>query len=101
LETKKRPHVIALQYVDPEEGSILGDRATRFLNLMVLGPRAAYLGGRRGDWKLDEAQEVTQLANAFKLDAPEEGQPATGIGRFLLGDFARFAEFLGSLTRPA
>jgi hypothetical protein len=101
LEAKKRPHVVALQYVDPEDGSILGDRAIRFLNLMVLGPRTAYLGGRRGGWRLDEAQDVTHLANAFRLDEAEKDQPPTGAGRFLLGDFAQFAEFLGSLTSPA
>jgi len=68
---------------------------------MVLGPRVAYLGGRRADWKLDEARDVSQLANAFRLDEPEKGQPSTGNGRFLLGDFVQFAEFLGSLTSPA
>lgn len=101
LEAKKRPHVVALQYVDPDEGSVLTERAARYLNLMVLGPRTAYLGSRRGEWKLDEVQDITHLANAFKLDEPKEGLSANGTGSFLLGDFSKFAEFLGSLTSPA
>lgn len=101
LEAKRRPHVIALQYADPEQDSILADRATRFLNLMVLGPRAAYLGSRRGEWKLEEVREAAHLAKAFQLDDAEKDQPVTGAGRLLLGDFARFSEFLGSLTSPA
>jgi hypothetical protein len=101
LEAKRRPHVVALQYGDPEEGSLLEDRAMRFLNFMVLGPRTAYLGGRKGTWKLDELRDVSHLANSFKLDEIEKDQPATGIGRLLLGDFAQFAGFLGSLTSPA
>jgi hypothetical protein len=101
LEAKKRPHVIALQYADPEEDSILADRAIRFLNLMVLGPRTAYLGGRRGAWKLEEVREAEHLVRAFQLDEPEKDHPSTGTGRLLLGDFVRFSEFLGSLTSPA
>jgi hypothetical protein len=101
LEAKRRPHVIALQYADPEDGSVLADRAARFLNLMVLGPRIAHIGGCRGEWRLEEARGASQIAQAFQLDPPaEEGQPS-GAGAFLLGDFARFAEFLGALTRPA
>ena len=101
LEAKKRPHVVALQYSDPEQNSILADRATRFLNLMVLGPRAAFLGGRRGEWKLEEVREAAQLAKSFQLDESEKDKPPTGAGSLLLGDFARFSEFLGSLTSPA
>ena len=101
LEAKKRPHVIALQYTDPEQDSVLADRAARFLNLMVLGPRAAYIGGRRGEWRLEEVREAAHLAKAFQLEDAEKDQPATGAGRLLLGDFARFSEFLGSLTSPA
>lgn len=101
LEAKQRPHVVALQYEDPPEDSVLADRAGRFLNLVVLGPRAAYIGGRRGEWKLEEVRSVAPLAQAFKLDDIPEGEPTTGAGKMLLGDFAHFAEFLGSLTSPA
>jgi hypothetical protein len=101
LEAKRRPHVVALQYSDPEDSSILADRAGRFLNLMVLGPRAAFIGGRRAEWKLEEVREATHLANAFELDEAEKDQAVTGAGRLLLGDFARFSAFLGSLMSPA
>lgn len=101
LEAKRRPHVVALQYLDPEPGSTLADRAGRFLNLMVLGPNAAYVAGRRGEWKLEDVKSIAPLAQAFRLDDVPEGQHPTGGGKLLLGDFVRFAEFLGALTTPA
>ena len=101
LEAKRRPHVIALQYADPEEGSVLADRSARFLNLMTLGPRIAHIGGRRGEWRLEEVRGAPQIAQAFQLDAPPEGEQPSGAGTLMLGDFARFAEFLGALTKPA
>lgn len=100
LEAKRRPHVIALQFQDPESDSVLADRARRYLNLMVLGPRTAFIGGRQCSWKLEEVHGAAHIAQAFSLDEPVEGQQ-TGTGQMLLGDFARFAEFLGTLTRPA
>lgn len=100
LEAKRRPHVIALQYADPEDGSVLAERAARYLNLMALGPRVAHIGGRRGEWRLEEIRGASQIAQAFQLDAAEDDKPPSGGGRLLLGDFARFAEFLGALTRP-
>jgi len=101
LEAKRRPHVIALQYVDPDETSILADRSVRFLNLMTLGPRVAYIGGRRGAWQLEEIHSAPQIADAFQLDGPTGGEQAGGTGALLLGDFARFAGFLGGLTGAA
>lgn len=101
LEAKRRPHVIALQYADPETGSVLVDRAGRCLNLMVLGPRTAYIGGRAAKWRLEEVHGAGQIEQAFRLDPVAEDQEATGQGALLLGDFVRFAEFLGALTRPA
>jgi hypothetical protein len=90
-----------LQYLDPEPESILANRAGRFLNLMILGPGAAYIGGRHGEWKLEEMRGIAPLAQAFRLNEIPEGTPATGAGKLLLGDFAHFAEFLGALTSPA
>jgi len=101
LETKRRPHVIALQYVDPEDGSVLADRAARFLNLMALGPRIAHIGGRRGAWRLEEIRGAPQIEQAFRLDDAVEAEQPSGAGTLMLGDFARFAEFLGALTGPA
>jgi len=101
LEARRRPHVIALQYDDPGEGSVLADRSARFLNLMALGPRIAHIGGRRGEWLLEEVHGAAQIGQSFQLDPPAEGGQHSGAGALLLGDFARFAEFLGALTRPA
>lgn len=101
LEAKRRPHVIALQYADPAEGSVLEDRSARFLNLMTLGPRTAHIGGSQGEWRLEEVRGAAQIVQAFRLDAPAEGEQPTGTGTLMLGDFARFAEFLGALTKPA
>jgi hypothetical protein len=100
LEAKQRPHVVALQYADPEEGAVLAERAGRYLNLMVLGPRVAHIGGRRGTWRLEERHGVSQIEQAFQLDPVEEGADPDGQGALLLGDFACFAQFLGALTRP-
>lgn len=101
LEAKRRPHVIALQYADTEEGSVLAERASRYLNLMSLGPRTAHIGSRRGEWRLEEVRGAAQIAHGFQLDPQAEGEKHNGTGTMLLGDFARFAEFLGSLTKAA
>ncbi|MFG1248376.1 SIR2 family NAD-dependent protein deacylase [Xanthobacter flavus] len=101
LEAKRRPHLVALQFADPEEDSVLADRAARFLNMMVLGPRTAHIGGRAGRWRLDEVYGAGQIEAAFRLDPPDEDERVTGEGTLLLGDFACFAAFLGALTRPA
>jgi hypothetical protein len=99
LEAKRRPHVIALQYEEPASGSVLSERAARYLNLMVLGPETAFIGGRRGPWRLDELRHAVQISQAFKLDPPPSAtDPATGAGRLTLGDFAEWAKFLGELT---
>jgi hypothetical protein len=99
LEAKRRPHVIALQYADPDDCAVLMDRSARYLNLMVLGPRIAIIGGRRGTWRLGEIRGASHIAQAYQLDAPTEGEQASGTGMLLLGDFARFSEFLGALTK--
>lgn len=99
LEAKQRPHVVALQYTDPEEDSVLAARAGRCLNLMVLGPCVAHIGGRRGSWRLEEHHGAPQIEQAFRLEAEAEDADPKGHGSFLLGDFARFAQFLGALTR--
>jgi hypothetical protein len=98
LEAKRRPHVVALQYADPDPQSILTNRANRFLNLMVLGPSRAHIAGRLGQWKLEETRSAAPLAQAFEMDQPTDQSPPSGTGKFLLGDFARFAAFLGALT---
>ena len=101
LEAKRRPHVVALQYTDPEPDSVMATRAGRYLNLMVLGPRVAYLGGRQGSWKLEEIRGAEHISSAFVLDKADEEGVQNGERLLLLGDFNRFSEFLGSLTSRA
>jgi hypothetical protein len=101
LEAKRRPHVIGLQFGDPEPGSVIAERAMRFLNLMILGPSIAYIGGRRGAWRVNQAADADQIAKAFRLTPVAEGETSDGSGRLLLGDFAHFCNFLGDLTGPA
>jgi hypothetical protein len=99
LEARQRPHVIALQYADPIEGDTLDARARRQPNLMVLGPSTAIIGGVKGDWKLHDSKLATTFSDAFSPDPPPEaGVPAPGTGKFLLGDFAKFTDFLASLS---
>lgn len=102
LEARQRPHVIALQYTDPQEGEVLAIRAARLLNLMVLGPRTAIVGGTRGDWCFNDPKSAPVFAGAFEADpAQAAGQAIPGTGKLVLGDFARFCDFLGSLAGPA
>ncbi|RYE11003.1 MAG: SIR2 family protein [Hyphomicrobiales bacterium] len=97
LEAKRRPHVVALQYDDVEDDSILGMRAKRHLNLMVVCPTCVYLGGRRMSWKLSELRDPDQYQNEFIVSA-KDGENADGTGRLLLGDFAAFTKFLATLV---
>jgi hypothetical protein len=99
LEARQRPHVVALQYADPIDGDTLDARARRQPNLMVLGPSVAIIGGVKGDWKLHDSKLATTFSNAFCPDPPlAEGGPPPGTGKFLLGDFAKFTDFLASLS---
>lgn len=101
LEAKRRPHVIALQFHDVEQGTAFYDRACRHLNLMALGPRTGIMGGRAGKWKMEEMRHANQIADAFAPDEAQENVEQTGEGALLLGDFAKFANFLGKLAGPA
>ncbi|MGH6870024.1 MAG: SIR2 family NAD-dependent protein deacylase [Rhizomicrobium sp.] len=101
LEAKQRPHIIALQFVDPEAASAISERAARHLNLMVLGKSLAIIGGKTGDWTLADTADAPFLDGAFTRETVAEGQPPSLKGEFHLGDFAKFSKFLASLTGPA
>lgn len=99
LEARKRPHVIALQFADPAAHDTLSARAARLPNLMVLGSTEAIIGGSRAPWMVSDPKQADTYAHAFQLDpAEEDGASPSGTGKFLLGDFAKFAEFLATLT---
>lgn len=100
LEAKRRPHVIALQFDDLAHDSELANRARRYLNLVVLGPHSGYIGGKHVHWSLEDSHGHVDLASAF-AECDSGGVAAPGNCKLLLGDFARFALFLSSLTSPA
>ena len=98
LEAKKRPHVIALQYVEIENGSVLFERACRHSNLLALGPSGGVIRGEWGEWKLPDLHAAHVFSDAFSLNEVEEGGSVEGRGRLLLGDFAVFSKFMASLS---
>ena len=102
LDARPRPHIIALQYADPEEGHVLWDRAAKSLNLMVIGDRQACIGGRRGNWAIETSRIEGFLSSFFTQDiAEDDPEKLLATGTFRLGDFNRFAEFLSSITKQA
>jgi hypothetical protein len=99
LEARQRTHVIALQYADAADGDVLSRRADQFHNLMLLGPTAATVGGRRGGWKANDVRSIERFGDWFAADPPAEGgKDPPGTGKLLLGDFNTFSHFLGSLA---
>jgi len=96
LETRQRPHVIALQYLDPEVNHVLSERASSLRNLMVLGPNEAIIRSARGKWSTS-VDNAAPLEGAFYVGG-EQG--AASSMRFLLGDFSNFSTFLASLASP-
>ena len=101
LEAKQRPHIVALQFADPEPTSVIVERAARFLNFMVLAKRKAIIGGKSGEWELTDTENVPFLDGTFIADTTPDGATPSLKGEFLLGDFVRFSQFLASLTGPA
>ncbi len=74
-------------------------RAARLPNLMVLGSTEAIIGGVRAPWMASDPKHADTYARAFQFDPSEaENVSPPGTGKFLLGDFAKFAEFLATLT---
>jgi hypothetical protein len=99
LENEHAPHLVALQFEDPEPDDALWTLATRHRNVMVFGPRTAIIGGQVGRWKLldvpGESSRVL-LDQAFLIE-----DETNGSGRFLLGDFAKFGTFLDRIATRA
>lgn len=100
LEARQRPHVIALQFVDPEEKGILSEQAKKLRNLIVLGPTEAIIRGHRAQWSAPDDAQLALIGNAFSREelGAEENE---WRGKMLLGDFAKFAKFAASLVGQA
>lgn len=103
LEKKNRPHIYALQFSDPPDTHELVKVAKRRLNLLVMGPRRAVIRGELGDWRLTEPvddrtapfMDVSFDSDAGQPDKPDEPQLT---GKFRLGDFCQFCDFLESMV---
>ncbi len=95
IENRPRTHVYALQFSDVAEEHDLFKRALRQKNLIVVGPNAGIIGGRRAEWSLDEPAPFVDVVFEPTPKTDETPQPKTGQLR--LGDFVKFCEFLRSM----
>jgi SIR2-like protein len=103
LETRARLSVVALQHSDPAEDHDLVKRARSHPNLLVYGPQQGTVGGETASWRLTEAVDnrtADLLDIPFDSDAKPGADEIADTGRFRLGDFAWFARFLDTLSRP-
>ena len=104
LQARRRPHIIALQYTDPDMDSVLTSKAEALSNLMVLGPRVGIIGGKRGNWELSNPARGALIEKHFVPDentadvADETNNSAPPTGQLMLGDFTNFCRFLESIA---
>jgi SIR2-like domain len=92
LEARQRPHIVALQYFDPDPKHVLAERALQLRNLMILGPNRATIRGSHGAWSSGNSTSFAPLDGAFEV-SDKDAAP-----KFLLGDFSKFSGFLASLA---
>jgi hypothetical protein len=101
LDNRDGAHVFAFQFDELPENHPLIARAKALPNLLVFGPDTAVLGGVRRPWRLNEAVEdrtAELLDIPFDSNAAPESEQVASEGRFRLGDFNYFAEFLAALA---
>ncbi len=101
LDSRDRAHVFAIQFEELADSHPLITRATALPNLLVYGPETAVVGGVRAPWRLNEAvtdSTAALLDIAFDSNAAPEPEQAATLGRFRLGNFIYFADFLSSLV---
>lgn len=101
LDSRDRAHIFALQFEELTDNHPLIARATSLPNLLVYGPETAVIGGVRAPWQLNEAvtdRTAALLDIAFDSNAAPEPEQTATLGRFRLGNFAYFADFLTSLA---
>ncbi len=101
LDSRDRAHIFAIQFEELADSHPLITRATALPNLLVYGPETAVVGGVRAPWTLNEAvtdSTAALLDIAFDSNAAPEPEQIATLGRFRLGDFIYFADFLSSLV---
>jgi hypothetical protein len=96
IENRPRTHVYSLQFGELGDDHDLVGRAMRQRNLILVGPKTGVIGGRRADWRLDEA--ATFMEVAFEVDPVTGTDPQPKTGRIRIGDFVQFCEFLRSMS---
>lgn len=97
LENRPRTHVYALQFDEPPEQSDLAKRAFERPNMLVVGPKSGIIGGRRAPWAPVANPSLMDGLFEIEEEAPPAGESAKS-GQMKIGDFARFCDFLESMT---
>jgi hypothetical protein len=95
MENRPRTHVYSLQFEDVGDGHTLVQRGLKRRNLIVVCPKTGIIGGRRADWRLDQA--ALFVDTVFELDPSTGAGAVAKTGMMRLGDFTKFCEFLRSM----
>lgn len=101
LDARDRTHVIALQYEELDASHELVSRATRRRNLLVYGPGSAVVAGELCPWALTDPVDTRTaelLDIPFDSDAVPDPDAIATSGRFRLGDFNYFTQFLDNIA---
>jgi hypothetical protein len=97
LENRPRTHVYALQFDELAPVADLMKRAAQRPNMIVIGPKTGTIGGRQAIWAPVECPPFMSAVFELKEEAPGGGEPVKS-GKMKIGDFARFCDFLESMT---
>ena len=104
LENRPRTHVYALQYVDPDQDADLAKRADQLHNLVVVGPDSGIIGGTHAKWGVPKGQaDVLGMYEAITSQQVADAEADASVNlmtpaRLKVCDFARFCNFLDSMT---
>lgn len=97
LTRTRSSHVFVLKRGEIKEEDILSSEiAMKNFKISVLAQNAAVIGGKFGEWQLMEREEVPEF---FDTSDSASASAWTGKGKFLLGDFKSFTEFLSSFYK--
>ena len=97
LENRPRTHVYALQFDELAPVADLMKRAAQRPNMIVIGPKTGTIGGRQAIWAPVECPLFMDAVFELKEESPGDGEPVKS-GTMKIGDFARFCDFLESMT---
>jgi hypothetical protein len=97
LENRPRTHVYALQFDELAPVADLMKRAAQRPNMIVISPKTGTIGGRQAVWAPVECPPFMDAVFELKEEVPGEGEPVKS-GLMKIGDFARFCDFLESMT---